>query len=995
MTDQGDARERLRRLKERLKALKTGPSEAGSKPSRRDKPAAPSPQVEAKAVKGRRSLFDYIAGDKVRRSEFRGEQVPRRKRGKHREGGLGGLDAWLASSARGGAGEPGERLMDESPVNDASVDVKDEKESSGKVLRLEEVLRHSTEAEVVDDGFSLDAEYVDAVEGYLLDVRYDGKLGRAVLLVYDPASGKLVKWVDKTGHRPYFLVDGLPEDLREKRLDFTRHESFVQYDVVSKFHPILRRRVRVTKVVVADPLSVKAMRDMAEKRGVRYWEADIKYHHNYIFDRLLIPGMKVKASPRGVQTVFDVGDEEAEAIIEKYFPSASREFKETAKLWVKMFESQPPRVPMIAFDIEVYSPVATRLPDPDRALYPVISVAFQPSDGRGRVLLLYRDDMGFEEGDELPDGVEVEIFDNERAMLLETLKIVTQYPIIVTFNGDHFDVPYLYNRLVTLGVDPSSIPVEFHQDYVTFKTGIHIDLMKLFDIKALQAYAFGGRYREKSLDAIAQALLGERKVEIKVPPPELSLGRLAEYNYQDARITMRLLTFNNMLVWHLVVMIMRISKLGIEDITRSQISSWIRGMLYWEHRRRGWIIPGRDEIKELTGGGGPRVEAIIKDKKYRGAIVLDPPPGIFFNVVVLDFASLYPSLIKQWNLSYETVNNPYCKGPKKRVPEVGHEVCMEFQGISSELVGLLRDFRVKIYKKKAKDKSLSDEERLWYDIIQSAMKVYINASYGVFGSESFSLYSLQVAESVTALGRTVLLSTLSKARELNLFIVYGDTDSLFIWDPPREKLEDIVKYVEDEFGLELEVDKVFRFVVFSGLKKNYLGVTGDGDVVIKGMVAKKSNTPEFIKKEFTQAVKLLAGIEGPEDVARVIEELKKHVARVYEKVRNKEYTLDEYAIKVMLSKDPREYTKNTPQHVKAAMMLRREGVEMGKGDIVSFVKTRDSVGVRPVALAKLGEVDTNKYLDYVKTAFEQMLQAFGVRWEEMSGVRRLDALLGG
>jgi len=248
------------------------------------------------------------------------------------------------------------------------------------------------------------------------------------------------------------------------------------------------------------------------------------------------------------------------------------------------------------------------------------------------------------------------------------------------------------------------------------------------------------------------------------------------------------------------------------------------------------------------------------------------------------------------------------------------------------------------------------------------MKVYVNASYGVFGTDSFHLYSLAVAESVTAIGRTVLKSTKRKAEELDLMILYGDTDSIFIWDPPEERLREVVDYVKREFGLDLERDKEFRIGLFSGLKKNYIGVDREGGVVIKGMVGKKSNTPEFIKKEFASAVQLLAGLEEPRDVPRVLEELRDHIREVNERIRRREYTLDELAIRVMLSKDPRDYKKNTPQHVKAALILAKYGIRVGRGSVVSYVKTRDKVGVKPVRLAKLADVDTSKYQDYVRTS---------------------------
>lgn len=827
-------------------------------------------------------------------------------------------------------------------------------------------------------------EYVKEAYGYLLEVRYDGDLGRAVAYIYDLDRERLVKWIDRTGHKPYFLTDASPEQLAQFKPPLTSDERVVNVEVVSKIHPITREKVRLTKIVVSDPLAVRSLRERVKENGFKYWEADIRYHHNYIFDAQLIPGMIYRVSKTWEPEGIDM--ERAWRHVSEVFADEGEDFKKLAVEWMPVFEQPPPDIPRIAVDIEVYSPRPDELPDPSTAPYPVISIALADNRGVKKVLLLRRSDV--ETGNLDNIGAEVEIFDNETDLLLRALEIMLRYPVIITFNGDNFDLPYMYNRLVSLGLEPSLLPFDFKQDYVTFTNALHVDLHRFFDIRALQVYAFGNKYREKSLDAVAEALLGRKKIRLEKHVSELTLEELARYNLRDAELTVELTTYSNNLVWNLITLLMRISKMGLEDVTRTQVSGWIKSLINWEHRRRGYLIPSKEEIAAYANKA--RSQAIIKDKKYKGAKVLQPPQGVFFNIYVLDFASLYPSIIKNWNLSYETVDNPYCKGEKIEIPEVGHYVCKSIQGISSLIVGLLKDFRVKIYKRKAKDKSLPETERLWYDTVQAAMKVYINASYGVFGAEAFHLYSLAVAESVTTIGRMVLTATEKKAKELDLIILYGDTDSIFLWDPPEDKIEELRTYIKKEFDLDLEKDKEFKLALFSGLKKNYIGITREGSIVIKGMVGKKSNTPNFIKEEFRKAVEILTELNEPEDVAKVLEKMKAHVSEIYKRLKKRAYTLDELAIKVMLSKDPKEYKKNTPQHVKAALLLRKNGIRVGRGSIVSYVKTRDSLGVKPVKLAKLSEVDSSKYYEYVKTVFEQMLLALGVHWNALGGTLLTD-----
>ena len=98
---------------------------------------------------------------------------------------------------------------------------------------------------------------------------------------------------------------------------------------------------------------------------------------------------------------------------------------------------------------------------------------------------------------------------------------------------------------------------------------------------------------------------------------------------------------------------------------------------------------------------------------------------------------------------------------------------------------------------------------------------------------------------------------------------------------------------------------------------------------------------------------------------------------------------------MMMSRTPENYTKTTPQHVKAARLLQQAGTEMKSGDIVSFVKVRGELGVKPVQLARLDEVDTEKYIEYIRGTFEQVLDALGVEFEDLAGVKKLESFFTG
>jgi DNA polymerase I len=433
----------------------------------------------------------------------------------------------------------------------------------------------------------------------------------------------------------------------------------------------------------------------------------------------------------------------------------------------------------------------------------------------------------------------------------------------------------------------------------------------------------------------------------------------------------------------------------LDDVSRQGVSGWIRSIMFCHHRKRGYLIPRKDEITEVKGKTA--TEAVIKGKKYKGAIVVEPKPGVHFNVAVLDFASLYPSIIKVWNLGYETVRCPHqdeaCR--KNLIPGTPHWVCRRKRSLESLLIGSLRDLRVSRYKVRSKDPDLTPGLRSWYKVVSDALKVQLNASYGVFGAENFALYCPPVAEATAAIGRHVITQTLQKARDLNLEVFYGDTDSIFLGAQNRDALNKLIEWSSTQLKMGLEIDKNYRYLALSSRKKNYFGVMPDGNVDIKGLTGKKRHIPQFLHAAFYEMVSTLSQVKTPEDIGSAKMKLTEIVKQCFVKLRNKEYTLDQLAFSMMMSRTPEGYTKTTPQHVKAARQLQQNGTEMKPGDIISFVKVRGEPGVKPIQLAKLEEVDSEKYVEYIQGTFEQVLDALGVEWEDLAGVKKLESFFKG
>ncbi|MDI6846645.1 MAG: DNA-directed DNA polymerase I [Candidatus Bathyarchaeia archaeon] len=842
---------------------------------------------------------------------------------------------------------------------------------------------------------------------YSASATYNGKTRKALIKLYEPTSGQIYFWYDNTEHKPYCLTNLSPYEL-EKINRLIQHPGFDHFEIVEKFDPLLNRNVKATKVVAKDPLAIGGrargcIRDIIPEEfpkvsetpispeEIKVWESKIRYYQSYIYDRNIWPGMiyEVKNANLVPKAL-----EEAEKMVKhirENFKDATSEEQQYIEQWARLLEYPAPKFRRVALDIEVYSPIPTRMPDPREAAYQVVCVSLYGSDGQKRVLLLKREEV--REGTErLSADVTLEYFDSEEKLIRAVFDALWSYPFVITFNGDDFDLRYLAHRAQNFGFRRDEIPIEIGRRVCLLKYGVHIDLYKFFFNRSIQIYAFNNRYRDVTLDDVGRALIGMEKIRLEKNIGELTYTELAKYCFRDAEIAFKLTSFEDDLVMNLILVLARISNMPMEDVSRQGVSRWIRNFMHREHRRRNMLIPNATDIQATKGKTATK--AIIKGKKYKGAIVVEPVPGVHFNVAVMDFPSLYPSIIKVWNLGYQSIVCPHSECRSNLIPDTPHWVCTEKRALESLLIGSLRDLRVQWYKPKSKDKTLPAELRSWYKIIQGAIKVILNASYGVFGAESFDLYCPPVAEATAAIGRHSITQIINKAKQLGIQVLYGDTDSVFLKNPLKEQIKELARWTEHELKMSLDVDEVYRYAVFSSRKKNYLGVLEDGSVDVKGLTGKKRHIPLFIKKAFDRMKERLAMVKTQADFETAKKDINEIVRDCYIRLKRREWeSLSELAFNVVLGEELEHYTKTTPQHVKAAKILKEGGMELKAGDLISFVKVIKEPRVKPVELATKNEIDVDKYIAYLHSTFDQVLDALGLDFDEIIGLTKLERFM--
>ncbi len=717
----------------------------------------------------------------------------------------------------------------------------------------------------------------------------------------------------------------------------------------------------MVKVSVDNPSVIYDLRD----NGV-CWEGDIKYYQSFLYDHKYVVGTWYDVSkdniiPIQTEDNIQLKNIDMESVVDTDL------FATQVKKWGNLLGQDIPNIKRVAFDIEVE--VGDTMPDTSKALQRVTAISFH-ADDRREVYTLKRPEIAMGE-DDPEKKYNIKWFDSEKELLEEAFKVLDSYPLVLTYNGDLFDMPYLYNRANVLGLEYN--PFKMMKEKATLNNGIHVDLYGVFSNRSLKIYAFGAKYVTDKLDDVSEAMLGEKKVEYVGSLADISLNLLSKYCYNDSRLTYELSHYNNDLVMNLLVILCRVANMPIDDISRLSISNWIKSMFYNEHRINNQLIPRSSDLPQIEA----TTQAGIKGKKYQGAEVLEPVSGIHFDVTVLDFASLYPSIIKTRNISYDTVccSHESCKN--NIIPYTKHWSCTKKIGMASLLIGSLKELRVNHFKVLSK-KAKTEKDRDINNTIAQALKVFLNASYGVIGAETFSLYFLASAEAVTAIGRNIISKTIETAKSKSLPVLYGDTDSVFVHNPTQEQIDYLINFCKKHYSIDLEVDKEYKYLVLSDRKKNYFGVKKDGKLDIKGLSGKKSNTPPFVKRLFNDVLEKLKPIQNISDFNEVKQEIRyvmKTVVDDFDKI-----PLDQLAFKVMIAKNPSEY-KSKPQAVKAGEQL--GSVE--KGQFVEFVKTWTDPKVCPLSMAKRKDIDKEKYMDSLETVMSQICEPMNISMDSLMG----------
>ena len=777
---------------------------------------------------------------------------------------------------------------------------------------------------------------MSSIKFWLLDINHEivNEIPEIRLWGIDD-HGKRVLVIDRDFIPHFYLQLKAEADPEEVAREVLAKESSLSLilNVKTVDKKFFGKPVKALKVDVKSPdIATKYAAILAKLPGISdHLEDDIRYSYQYLICNNVTPCRW-----------HEVQVEEAKAKLNTQVDKAY--FAKTTPKTVR--EATPPKLRILAFSVIYYSKVGA--PKPDRCPAVLISVATNTGEFKQIVA---------KDSDDKP-------------VLQAFINLIQDFDpdIIVGYGTNRQDWPYLIERCKYL-----DLPILVGRSETEPHTSVH-GHVSITGRANIDLYDFAEDITEvkvKTLENVADFMgvmdLKKRTliedVEIPAywddPKKRLMLMKFSKENTQSIiGISDVMLDF--------AIQLASLVSFPLDYAGTAAVGFRVEGYLIHQAHTFGELIPRRVEQPYFP---------------YKGAVVLEPKPGVHENVSVLDFKAMYPNIMIANNISPDTYIAPGEPEPECGIytaPEVKHRFRREPPGFYKRALTNLISIRDEI-RAKLKELSPKSPEYRILDARQSAIKVITNACYGYTGWIGARWYLKPVAEATSAWGRRVILVTVELAKKFGLEVIYGDTDSVFVKYDPK-KIEELSGAIKKQFGLEVKPDEIYVRILFTEAKKRYCGLLPDGRLDIVGLEVVRGDWAAVAKDIQERILEIILKGGSPSDAVGV--------AREYiVNLREKKFPYHDLIIWKTLTMPLEDYKVRAP-HVEAAKSLMKAGWKLTLGDKIGYVITK-GVGklydkVKPYTLATYDDVDLDYYItNQIVPAVLRILGMFDIKEEDI------------
>ncbi len=742
---------------------------------------------------------------------------------------------------------------------------------------------------------------------------------------------------------------------------------------------LLGKKQEFYKLYANYPKAVPLLAKEIQTWGINCYERDILYVHRYLRDHNIIPMRQVTAVGNFVQNQWM----RVPVFIAESVGQQSQEILPFADWRI------------LAIDLETYA-VKREI---DSRNNPILMVALygvrKDKNGKEeefRKVITWKNAA-------LPEYVEIVA---DEATLLQRMKeVILEYnPEILTgYFTDGFDFPYVqaraekYKIRFDLGVDYSTIIVNqggFGDKESKIKGYLHLDMLKFIRNifgKDLDVETY-------SLDAVSRELLGHKKHQVELEKLswvwddghnwENGSEKLAEfcaYNLQDSFLAYKLCEklLPDMMEFTSIV------GLPTYDVIRMRFSKLVESYIMKRAMEFKVVAPNKPENAEISRR---------MDESIQGAFVFEPVPGLYKDIVVFDFRSLYPTIISAHNIGPEGLKCSCC-ADKAEVHVPGKEeywFCSREKKFLPSILEELVSRRGEI-KKEIKQAKARKEDTSLLEARSFSLKILANSFYGYLGFYAARWYCLECAASTTAYARNYIATTIAEAQKKGFKVIYADTDSCFLLLEGK-KIEEAMKFMEEinetlPGQMELDLEGHYPRGIFVGLKgrdqqlvgakKKYALLRKDGSLKITGFETVRRNW-SILSKEVQEKVLGLV-------LQEKVEEGLRYVKDTIKELRSGKVALEKLILKTQITRELSSYSSFSP-HVKVAQEMQAKGESVEAGTIISFVvvKGKGSIGEKAKIPTEVkdGEYDAEYYVDHqLIPAVASIFAVLGYKEEEV------------
>lgn len=715
--------------------------------------------------------------------------------------------------------------------------------------------------------------------------------------------------------RPYFFIK--EEDLKKaNKLENFESEKTNMKNFKGK---------KVIKILLDLPSQVEELKNVFLENEIECYEVDVKFVYRFLIDNNILGSIDIEGD-------FEPGEK------------IDRIYKEPNIKPVEFY----PNLKVLSFDIET-NPSANK----------IYSIAFYGSDKSSKVYVI---------SDKKIKGA-VSVKDEEELLNCFNEYIINYDPDIITgWNVVDFDLKVIQkiskklNVNMNFGRDNSPPKLRLYKNYFKSSKAIIPGRLVLDGIELLKMSFLN--YADFKLGSVAQEVLGEDKLlkfenkadeitELYKNDPEL----LIKYNLKDAQLVIDILNKTK-------VIDLSIKRSLLTGLPLNKVSASIAALdsLYLRETKKIGIVC-------------PSMFYQVKEQNITGGYVKNPEPGIYSYVDVLDFKSIYPSLILTFNIDPFSFLGK-CKKTKNVVKAPNGACFKNTEGILPKIIS-------KLWKARNKAKENNDE------LARHAIKIHMNSFFGVLASPNCRFFNLDIANAITHFGQFIIKKTSTELEKKDVKNIYSDTDSIFIISKAKslEEANEIGQKLENEINLfykdfikkeydrksylEIEFEKCYsRFLIPKmrkksvGAKKRYAGLilkNGEEKIEITGMEAIRSDWTDLAKKLQHELLWKLFHDASLND-------FRDYVKKLIDDLKKGKYD-DLLVYSKYLRKDLKEYVKTTPPHVKAAKKLTKF-----KSNHIKYIITLD--GPEPISNVK-HEIDYNHYVEkQIKPIVDSILDLF-------------------